>query len=90
VIPKPLATAVVVLVSAVWAGNFAASVFVPGYSSDASINFVFASIVGGAMALRGGEKGGPGLLSRLTSALHAPPPPAAPPEPPAPAREEQS
>lgn len=80
-IPAPLANAIVVLVSLVWAGNFLASVFLPGYSSDATINFVFMTIVGGMLALRSGEGGGvAGLVSRIMPAREPPPPP--PPDPP--------
>jgi hypothetical protein len=46
-IPAPLAIAIVVLVSLVWAGNFLASVFLPGYHPDSTLNFVFMTIVGG-------------------------------------------
>lgn len=80
-IPKPLTNAIVVLVCIVWAGNFAASVFVPGYQSDSAINFVFASVVGGALALRGGNEANPGLLTRLGHALRPPPAPTRPEEP---------
>lgn len=76
-IPGPLANAIVVVVTLVWAGNFLASVFLPGYNSDSSLNFVFMTIVGGALALRGGGEGLGGLLARVVK----PPPPAAPPPP---------
>lgn len=83
-VPRPLATAIVVVVSAVWVGNFAASVFVPEYQNDPAINFVFATIVGGALALRGGDDPGqPGVWQRVTAAVRHPPPPT-PPAPPAP------
>jgi hypothetical protein len=75
-IPAPLANAIIVLVSLVWAGNFLASVFLPGYEPDATINFVFMTIVGGALALRGGEGGGvSGLISRVIRPAEPPPPP---------------
>jgi hypothetical protein len=77
-IPAPLAIAIVVLVSLVWAGNFLASVFLPGYHPDSTLNFVFMTIVGGALALGGGEGAVSGLLSRVGK----PPPPAEPPPPP--------
>ncbi|MBB5159907.1 hypothetical protein [Saccharopolyspora phatthalungensis] len=50
-LPTGLAQAVVVLVCAVWAANFVAPFFVPGYVSDPQLNLVFMSIVGGALAL---------------------------------------
>lgn len=79
-IPGPLANAIVVVVTLVWAGNFLASVFLPGYSSDSSLNFVFMTIVGGALALRGGDGGGlGGLIARV---VKPPTPPAEPPPPP--------
>ena len=78
-IPGPLANAIVVVVTLVWAGNFLASVFLPGYASDSSLNFVFMTIVGGALALRGGSDGGGlgGLIARVVkpSAPAEPPPP---------------
>lgn len=59
-IPRPLANAIVILVSLVWASNFVAALFVPGYSPDNTLNFVFMTIVGGALALkRGGEQSPP-------------------------------
>lgn len=82
-IPAPLANAIIVLVSLVWAGNFLASVFLPGYTPDATINFVFMTIVGGALALRGGEGSVSGLISRVVR-------PAEPPAPPPPGEREQS
>lgn len=76
-IPAPLANAIIVLVSLVWAGNFLASVFLPGYEPDATINFVFMTIVGGALALRGSGEGGgvSGLISRVVRPAEPPPPP---------------
>lgn len=83
-VPRPLATAIVVVVCLVWVGNFAATVFVPGYQNDPSINFVFATIVGGSLALRRSDHHAPagaGVLERLAVALRAaPPPPASQPE----------
>jgi hypothetical protein len=86
--PRPVATAIVVLVAIVWAGNFAASVFVPGYQSDSALNFVFASIVGGALTLRP-DANGTSALARLAGALKAPTPPPPPATPPAPPRPEE-
>jgi hypothetical protein len=74
-LPAPLAYSIVVLVSLVWAGNFVASVFLPGYRSDSTLSFVFMTIVGGALALKQGDgDAGPGLLTRLLGALRPPPP----------------
>lgn len=69
--PKGLANAIVVLVSIVWAGNFAASFLVADYQPDGVIHFVFMSIVGGAMALK--QRNGNGAPK--------PPEPPSPPEP---------
>lgn len=83
-IPKTLANMIVVLVSLVWAANFVAAVFAPDYQPDTSINFVFMTIVGGALALRRGE--GPNVAQRVARALSSneplPPPPPVPPTPP--------
>lgn len=89
-IPAALANAIVVLVTLVWAGNFIASVLVQGYESDAALNFVFMTIVGGMLALRGPDDGGPGLASRLLSAIKPPPPPPPPAAPPPPSDEERA
>lgn len=60
-LPRPLATAIIVLVSLVWAANFIAQFVVEGYHADVTLNGVFMAIVGGALALsrkdRGGGKG---------------------------------
>ena len=58
-LPRPLATAIIVIVTLVWAVNFAAQFIVADYSSDVAINGIFMAIVGGALALsRRGD--GPG------------------------------
>lgn len=72
-IPKPLANAIVILVSLVWASNFVASIFLSEYQPDSTLNFVFMTIVGGALALRRGPTNPPG---------DTPPEPPAPPQPP--------
>lgn len=69
-LPRPLAYAIMGLVSVVWAINFAAQFFVEGYTSDPLIHGIFMGIVGGAMAL---ARKGP-----------EPPSPPPGPEPPAP------
>lgn len=51
-IPRPLANAIVILVSIVWATNFAATLFLRDFEADPTLNFVFMTIVGGALALR--------------------------------------
>lgn len=50
-IPRPLATAIIVVVTLVWAANFAAQFVVADYSPDVAINGIFMAIVGGALAL---------------------------------------
>jgi hypothetical protein len=56
VIPKPLATVIIVLVTVVWAVNFAAQFIVAEYKPDVAINGIFMAIVGGALALSRGTK----------------------------------
>jgi hypothetical protein len=50
-LPRPLAYAIMGLVSVVWAANFIAQFVVEGYVSDPLIHGIFMGIVGGAMAL---------------------------------------
>jgi UDP-N-acetylglucosamine:LPS N-acetylglucosamine transferase len=56
VIPKPLATVIIVLVTVVWAVNFAAQFIVAEYKPDVAINGIFMAVVGGALALSRGSK----------------------------------
>lgn len=62
-LPRRLASAIITLVSIVWALNFALQ-FIPGinYHPDLSINGIFMGIVGGALALsrKGGDHSDPG------------------------------
>ena len=55
-IPKPLATVIIVLVTVVWAVNFAAQFIVAEYKPDVAINGIFMAVVGGALALSRGSK----------------------------------
>lgn len=55
-IPKSLATVIIVLVTVVWAVNFAAQFIVDEYKPDVAINGIFMAIVGGALALSRGPK----------------------------------
>lgn len=50
-IPRPLATVIIIVVTLVWAVNFAAQFIVADYSPDVAINGIFMAIVGGALAL---------------------------------------
>ena len=50
-LPKPLATAIIVIVTIVWAINFGAQFIVTDYSPDVAINGIFMAVVGGALAL---------------------------------------
>lgn len=50
-IPRPLATSIIIVVTLVWAVNFAAQFVVTDYNSDVAINGIFMAIVGGALAL---------------------------------------
>lgn len=79
-IPKGLANAIVVLVSLVWAGNFVASVWLTDYQTDSTINFVFMTIVGGALALRRAPDAPPNVVERFANNLMNRPQPPEPPE----------
>lgn len=57
-LPRGLATAIIVLVSLVWLTNFVAQFVVAGYSPDVTLNGIFMAIVGGALALSRKDKGG--------------------------------
>jgi len=80
-IPKGLTNAILVLVTLVWAGNFAASVLVPGYVSDPTIHFVFMFIAGGLLAIRRNDNDSPSAMDRVINAIR-PPPQQPPPDPP--------
>lgn len=77
--PKTLANSIVILVSIVWAGNFVASVLLPGYTTDSTLNFVFMTIVGGALALKRNPGDPPNAIERMTMNLMRHPPPPDPP-----------
>lgn len=52
------ATAVIGVVTTVWAGNIIAGMFqINGYTPSESLNGIFMAIVGGAFALRARSKG---------------------------------
>lgn len=58
-IPRPLASGIIVLVSLVWAANFFLQFIVTTYHPDVTLNGVFMAIVGGALALsRNSDNGG--------------------------------
>jgi hypothetical protein len=57
-LPKPLAHAIIGLVTLVWAVNFAAQFFVETYKSDPLIHGIFTAIVGGVLALSRKPPGG--------------------------------
>lgn len=44
-------TAIIVVVTAVWAANFAAGLLVPDYEPDQAINGIFMALVGGLLAI---------------------------------------
>lgn len=77
--PKALANSIVILVSIVWAANFVASVLLPGYQTDSTLNFVFMTIVGGALALKRSPGDPPNAIERMTMSLIKHPPPPDPP-----------
>jgi hypothetical protein len=58
VLPRPLASAIIVLVSVIWAANFIAQFIVENYRPDVTLNGVFMAIVGGALALSRKDKDG--------------------------------
>lgn len=58
-IPKPLASAIIVLVSIVWGCNFFLQFVVPTYHPDVTLNGVFMCLVGGALALSRKDKDEP-------------------------------
>jgi len=60
---RPLASAIIVLVSLIWAINFLAQFFVPEYRPDVTLNGVFMALVGGALALSRKDNSGGGPSS---------------------------
>lgn len=50
-LPKPLGSAILILVSVIWAINFFAQFFISTYHPDVTLNGVFATLIGGAFAL---------------------------------------
>jgi hypothetical protein len=65
-------TVVIAVVTAVWAMNFLAGVFINGYEPSESINGIFMAIVGGLFALgsrngNGSSNGGSGGETRETT-----------------------
>lgn len=55
-LPRPIATAIIVLVSVIWAANFVLQFVVANYHPDVTLNGVFMAIVGGALALSRKDK----------------------------------
>lgn len=45
-LPKPLTYGILILITAVWAANFGATLFIPSYESDAYIHVIFMGTVG--------------------------------------------
>jgi hypothetical protein len=80
VIPRPVASAIIVLVTIVWAANFVAQFLVEGYEPDVAIN----GIVGAALAFsrKGNQPQPPAAESPVTEEIPAVPAPPAPPPPP--------
>jgi hypothetical protein len=59
-LPRPLTSAIIILVSVIWTINFLAPFVLETYKSDVTLNGVFMAIVGGALALSkksGGSSG---------------------------------
>lgn len=71
-LPRPVASAIIIVVTVVWSANFVLQFVVADYKPDVAINGIFMAVVGGALALS--RRGDP------------PPPPDPPaiPSPPAP------
>lgn len=63
-IPKPLASAIIVLVSIVWSCNFFMQFLVTTYHPDITLNGIFMGIVGGALALSRKDKDEPKKKTR--------------------------
>lgn len=59
-LPRPLASAIIVLVSVIWAANFVLQFIVSEYHPDVTINGIFMAVVGGALALSRKDSGGGG------------------------------
>lgn len=57
-LPKPLASTIISIVTIIWAADFVAQFVVAEYKSSPTISGVFMAIVGGALALS--RKGGNG------------------------------
>lgn len=55
-LPKALASAIIVLVSTVWTLNFGLQFLIPTYHPDVTLNGVFMTLVGGAFALSRKDK----------------------------------
>ena len=57
-IPRPLVSVIIVLVSIVWAANFFLQFVVPSYEPDVTLNGVFMGTVGLVLSLsrKGGDK----------------------------------
>lgn len=79
-IPKPLATAIVCLVTLVWIAQQGAQFLVPGFQVDGSVHYIFMTIVGGAL-LASRKGGGPPDPPPTTSSGTEPEPPPGPPAP---------
>lgn len=58
-LPKPLASAIIILVSVIWALNFFMQFLVTTYHPDITLNGIFMGIVGGALALSRKDKDDP-------------------------------
>lgn len=79
-IPRPLAWAIIVVLTGLEALNVIAAVFVHGYTSDPLVHFAFTTVVGFML----GMKEGNGAIARaMTAFRNISTPPPAPPQPPA-------
>lgn len=63
-IPRQLASGIIVLVSIVWAANFFLQFVVSTYKPDVTLNGVFMAIVGGALALSRSDNSGGGAHAK--------------------------
>lgn len=63
-IPKYLTSAIVVVVTIIWASNFVLQFVIPEYKPDPVLHAVFGSIVGSALALSRKDNNGGGKHSR--------------------------
>lgn len=58
-LPRPLTYAILLIITAVWATNFAAALLLPGYQSDVYIHVIFMGTVGVILGVGARNGSGP-------------------------------